>query len=188
MHRGYRDHARYPQHGRAQSCRPLGDEGGDQGGYRVQRPGRLAIDSFNDPETYSFELGKGITLHEGNDVTVIASGLVVNEALKAVKELEAEGISARLINIHTIKPIDRDIVIKAAQETGRIITVEEHNVVGGLADAVCEVVTAECPVKVTRIGVQDEFGYSGPAWELLDAFKLTQPHIAQVIRDVVNEK
>ena len=149
---------------------------------------RLAIDSFNDPETYSFELGKGITLHEGNDVTVIASGLVVNEALKAVKELEAEGISARLINIHTIKPIDRDIVIKAAQETGRIITVEEHNVVGGLADAVCEVVTAECPVKVTRIGVQDEFGYSGPAWELLDAFKLTQPHIAQVIRDVVNEK
>ncbi len=152
------------------------------------RLGRLAIDSFNDPETYSFELGKGITLHEGNDVTVIASGLVVNEALKAVKELEAEGISARLINIHTIKPIDRDIVIKAAQETGRIITVEEHNVVGGLADAVCEVVTAECPVKVTRIGVQDEFGYSGPAWELLDAFKLTQPHIAQVIRDVVNEK
>ena len=151
------------------------------------RLGRLAIDSFNDPETYSFELGKGITLHEGNDVTVI-SGLVVNEALKAVKELEAEGISARLINIHTIKPIDRDIVIKAAQETGRIITVEEHNVVGGLADAVCEVVTAECPVKVTRIGVQDEFGYSGPAWELLDAFKLTQPHIAQVIRDVVNEK
>ena len=144
------------------------------------RLGRLAIDSFNDPETYSFELGKGITLHEGNDVTVIA--------LKAVKELEAEGISARLINIHTIKPIDRDIVIKAAQETGRIITVEEHNVVGGLADAVCEVVTAECPVKVTRIGVQDEFGYSGPAWELLDAFKLTQPHIAQVIRDVVNEK
>ena len=135
------------------------------------RLGRLAIDSFNDPETYSFELGKGITLHEGNDVTVIA-----------------EGISARLINIHTIKPIDRDIVIKAAQETGRIITVEEHNVVGGLADAVCEVVTAECPVKVTRIGVQDEFGYSGPAWELLDAFKLTQPHIAQVIRDVVNEK
>ena len=152
------------------------------------RLGRLAIDSFNDPETYSFELGKGITLHEGNDVTVIASGLVVNEALKAVKELEAEGISARLINIHTIKPIDRDIVIKAAQETGRIITVEEHNVDGGLADAVCEVVTAECPVKVTRIGVQDEFGYSGPAWELLDAFKLTQPHIAQVIRDVVNEK
>ena len=152
------------------------------------RLGRLAIDSFNDPETYSFELGKGITLHEGNDVAVIATGLVVNEARKAVQELEAEGISARLINIHTIKPIDRDIIIKAAKETGRIITVEEHNVVGGLADAVCEVVTAECPVKVTRIGVQDEFGHSGSAWELLDEFKLTQPHIANVIREVVKEK
>ncbi len=151
------------------------------------RLGRLAIDSFNDPETYTFELGKGITLHEGNDVAVIATGLVVNEALKAVKELEAEGINARLINIHTIKPIDRDIIVKAAQETGRIITVEEHNVVGGLADAVCEVVTEECPVKVTKIGVQDRFGFSGPAWELLDSFELTQPHIAKVIRKVVAE-
>ena len=151
------------------------------------RLGRLAIDSFNDPETYSFELGKGITLHEGNDVTVIATGLVVNEALKAVKELEAEGINARLINIHTIKPIDREIITKAAKETGRIITVEEHNVVGGLADAVCQVLAEECPVKVTKIGVQDEFGYSGPAWELLDKFGLTQPHIAKVIREVVAE-
>ncbi len=151
------------------------------------RLGRLAIDSFNDPETYSFELGKGITLHEGTDVAVIATGLVVNEALKAVRELEAEGISARLINIHTVKPIDREIIIKAAKETGRIITVEEHNVVGGLADAVCRVVTEECPVKVTKIGVQDTFGFSGPAWELLDTFELTQPHIARVIREVVAE-
>ena len=149
--------------------------------------GRLAIPSFNDPETYEFELGKGITLHEGEDVAVIATGLVVNEALKAVKELEAEGLHARLINIHTIKPIDREIIIKAAQETGRIITVEEHNVIGGLADAVSEVVTAECPVKITRIGVQDCFGFSGPAWELLDKFKLTQPHIAAVIREVVGK-
>ena len=151
------------------------------------RLGRLAIDSFNDPEDYSFELGKGITLHEGSDVTVIATGLVVNEALKAVRELEAEGISARLINIHTIKPIDREIIAKAARETGRIITVEEHNVVGGLADAVCQVLAEECPVKVTKIGVQDCFGYSGPAWELLDKFGLTQPHIAKVIREVVAE-
>ena len=151
------------------------------------RLGRLAIDSFNDPDNYSFELGKGITLHEGDDVAVFATGLVVNEALKAVKELEAEGIHARLINIHTLKPIDRDIVVKAAKETGRIITVEEHNVIGGLADAVSEVVTAECPVKVTRIGVQDRFGYSGPALELLDKFELTQPHIAKVIREVVAE-
>ena len=151
------------------------------------RLGRLAIDSFNDPDTYTFELGKGITLHEGNDVAVIATGLVVNEALKAVKELEAEGINARLINIHTIKPIDRDIIIKAAKETGRIITIEEHNVIGGLGDAVCDVVSAECPVKVTKIGVNDRFGYSGPALELLDKFGLTQPHIAKVVRDVVKE-
>ncbi len=149
------------------------------------RLGRLAIDSFNDPDTYKFELGKGITLHEGNDVAVIATGLVVNEALKAVRTLEAEGIGARLINIHTIKPIDRDIIIKAAEECGQIITVEEHSVIGGLADAVCEVTSSECPVKVTRIGVQDEFGYSGPAWELLEKFGFTETGIAKVIRQTV---
>lgn len=152
------------------------------------RLGRLAIDSFNDPDTYKFELGKGITLHEGNDVAVIASGLVVNEARKAVNALESEGINARLINIHTIKPIDREIVIKAAKECGQIITVEEHNIIGGLADAVCEVTSSECPVKVTRIGVQDRFGYSGPAWELLEKFGLTETNIGKVIREVVNNK
>ena len=151
------------------------------------RLGRLAIPSFNDPDTYEFELGKGITLHDGDDITVIATGLVVNEALKAVRELEEEGISARLINIHTIKPIDRDIIIKAARETHQIITVEEHNVIGGLADAVSEVVTSECPVKITRIGVQDCFGFSGPAWELLDKFKLTRPHIADAVRKAVGK-
>ena len=146
------------------------------------RLGRLAIDSFNDPDTYKFELGKGITLHEGSDIAVIASGLVVNEARKAVIALEAEGINARLINIHTIKPIDREIIIRAAKECGQLITVEEHSVIGGLADAVCEVTSSECPVKVTRVGVQDEFGYSGPAWELLEKFGLTQSGIANVIR------
>ncbi|MCR5653090.1 MAG: transketolase family protein [Ruminococcus sp.] len=151
------------------------------------RLGRLAIDSFNDPDTYKFELGKGITLHEGNDVAVIATGLVVNEARKAVNALEAEGINARLINIHTIKPIDRDIIIKAAKECGQIITVEEHNIIGGLADAVCEVTSSECPVKVTRIGVNDEFGYSGPAWELLELFGLTETGIAKVIRETVKK-
>ncbi len=149
------------------------------------RLGRLAIDSFNDPDSYKFELGKGITLHEGDDVAVIASGLVVNEARKAVLALESEGINARLINIHTIKPIDRDIIIKAAKECKQLITVEEHNVIGGLADAVCEVTSSECPVKVTRIGVYDRFGYSGPAWELLEKFGLTETHIAKVIREVV---
>lgn len=152
------------------------------------RLGRLAIDSFNDPDTYKFELGKGITMHEGNDVAVIASGLVVNEARKAVLALESEGINARLINIHTIKPIDREIIIKAAKECGQIITVEEHNIIGGLADAVCEVTSSECPVKVTRVGVQDTFGYSGPAWELLEIFGLTEKNIGKVIREVVNNK
>jgi transketolase len=152
------------------------------------RLGRLAIDSFNDPDTYKFELGKGITLHEGNDVAVIASGLVVNEARKAVNALESEGINARLINIHTIKPIDREIVIKAAKECSQIITVEEHNVIGGLADAVCEVTSSECPVKVTRIGVQDQFGYSGPAWELLEKFGLTEKNIGKVIKETVKNK
>lgn len=149
------------------------------------RLGRLAVDSFNDPATYKFELGKGITLHEGNDVAVIATGLCVNEARKAVEALEKEGINARLINIHTIKPIDREIIIKAAKECGQIITVEEHNVIGGLADAVCEVTSAECPVKVTRIGVYDRFGYSGPAWELLEKFGLTETNIKKVITEVV---
>lgn len=149
------------------------------------RLGRLAIDSFNDPETYKFELGKGITLHEGSDVAVIATGLVVNEALKAVKELETQGINARLINIHTIKPIDEEIIIKAAKETGKIITVEEHNIIGGLADAVCQVTSSKCPVPVTRIGVEDKFGYSGPAKELLEIFGLCKDNIAKIITDVV---
>lgn len=145
------------------------------------RLGRLAVDSFNDPETYEFEWGKGITLRDGADITVIATGLCVLESLKAVDELIAEGKSVRLINIHTIKPIDREIIIKAAQETGKIITVEEHNVIGGLGDAVCEVTSAECPVPVRRIGVNDTFGYSGPAKELLDIFGLTAPNIKKVI-------
>ena len=152
------------------------------------RLGRLAVDSFNDPETYEFELGKGITLREGADITVIATGLCVLESLKAVDELIKEGKSVRLINIHTIKPIDRELVIKAAQETGRIITVEEHNVIGGLGDAVCEVTSAECPVPVRRIGVYDQFGYSGPAKELLDIFGLTAPNIKKVILEELDKK
>lgn len=152
------------------------------------RLGRLAVDSFNDPDTYKFELGKGITLRNGADITVIATGLCVLESLKAVDELSKEGKSVRLINIHTIKPIDRELVIKAAQETGRIITVEEHNVIGGLGDAVCEVTSAECPVPVRRIGVYDQFGYSGPAKELLDIFGLTAPNIKKVILEELDKK
>ena len=152
------------------------------------RLGRLAVDSFNDPDTYEFELGKGITLEEGDEITVIATGLCVLESLKAVRALNAEGRRIRLINIHTIKPIDRDIIIKAARETGRIITVEEHNVIGGLADAVCEVTSSECPVPVRRIGVYDRFGYSGPARELLEIFGLTDTGIRKVIEEELAKK
>lgn len=149
------------------------------------RLGRLAVDSFNDPDNYDFTLGKGITLHEGNDITVIASGIVVKDALEAVRELEAQGINARLINIHTIKPIDEEIIIKAAKETGRIVTVEEHNVVGGLGDSVCDVTARKCPVPVTKIGIQDRFGISGPAPELLKLFGLSKENIAKVVSDIV---
>lgn len=149
------------------------------------RLGRLAVDSFNDPDNYNFTIGKGITLHEGNDITVIASGIVVKDALEAVRELEAQGINARLINIHTIKPIDEDIIVKAAKETGRIVTVEEHNVVGGLGDSVCDVTARKCPVPVTKIGIQDRFGISGPAPELLKLFGLSKENIAKVVSDIV---
>ena len=149
------------------------------------RLGRLAVDSFNDPDNYNFTLGKGITLHEGNDITVIASGIVVKDALDAVRELEAQVINARLINIHTIKPIDEDIIVKAAKETGRIVTVEEHNVVGGLGDSVCDVTARKFPVPVTKIGIQDRFGYSGPAKELLKLFGLSKENIAKVVSDIV---
>lgn len=150
------------------------------------RLGRLAVDSFNDPDNYSFTLGKGITLHEGDDITIVASGIVVKDALEAACELEAQGIHARLINIHTIKPIDEDIIVKAAKETGRIVTVEEHNVIGGLGDSVCDVTARKCPVPVTKIGIQDRFGYSGPANELLKLFGLSKENIAKVVADIVN--
>lgn len=151
------------------------------------RLGRLAIDSFNDPENYTFEIGKGITLHEGNDVTVIATGLVVYEALKAVKALEEKGINARLINMHTIKPIDKDIIIKAAKETGRIITIEEHNIIGGLGEAVCSVTSENCPVPVTRIGIEDTYGHSGPALGLIEEFGLDGKSLAQRIENIVKK-
>ena len=151
------------------------------------RLGRLAIESFNNNDDYHFELGKGITLRDGKDVTIIATGLVVGESLKAVKSLEAQGIDARLINIHTIKPIDRDIIVKAAKETGRIITVEEHSVIGGLGDAVCSVLCEEYPTKVTKIGINDCFGHSGPAVELLQEFGLCASNIEAVTKKVLGK-
>ena len=151
------------------------------------RLGRLAIDSFNDPDNYSFEIGKGITLEDGDDVTVIATGLVVYEALKAVRALKEKGINARLINMHTIKPVDKDIIIKAAKETGKIITVEEHNIIGGLGEAVAAVTAENCPVPVYRIGVEDVFGHSGPAVGLLSEFGLDAAGLEKKIADFMNK-
>ncbi len=143
------------------------------------RFGRLAVPVFNDKETYKFEVGKGVQLREGNDVTIIATGLMVNEALNAADTLKAEGISARVINIHTIKPIDKDIICKAANETGVIVTAEEHSVIGGLGSAVADVVTECCPVPVVKVGVNDVFGHSGPAADLLKEFGLSAENIAE---------
>lgn len=151
------------------------------------RFGRLAAPVFNDPSTYKFELGKGIQLREGKDITIVATGLMVSEALAAADELAAEGISAAVVNIHTIKPIDSDIIIKSAKETGRIVTVEEHSVIGGLGSAVCDVLCENYPAKVTKIGVNDEFGHSGPAVELLKEFGLCASNIAATVKKELNK-
>lgn len=147
------------------------------------RFGRLAVPVINDNPDYKFEIGKGINIKDGKDVTVIATGLMVNEAIEAAKELEAEGISVRVINIHTIKPIDEEIIIKAAKETKFIVTAEEHNILGGLGDEVSRVVCENCPTKVVRIGVNDEFGKSGPALTLLKMFGLSKENIIAKIKE-----
>ena len=159
----------------------------DYVGPTYLRFGRLAIPTFNDPKTYKFELGKGIELRSGNDVSIIATGLMVNEAIEAGKILAEQGIDARVINIHTIKPIDRDIIIRAAKETGKIITVEEHSVIGGLGSAVAEVVTETVPVPVIKIGVQDKFGHSGPAVPLLKEFGLCTDNIVKVTKEALGK-
>ena len=152
------------------------------------RFGRLAVPIFNDPATYKFEIGKGVQLRDGSDVTIIATGLMVDEAIKAAEELKNDGISARVINIHTIKPLDKELVIKAAKETGLIVTAEEHSIIGGLGAAVCEAVCEECPVKVVRIGVNDVFGHSGPAADLLKEFGLSSENIVATVKKAVAEK
>ena len=152
------------------------------------RFGRLAVPVINDPATYKFELGKGVTLREGTDAAVIATGLMVNEALNAAETLAGEGISVRVINILTIKPLDEEIVLKAAKDCGTIVTAEEHSIIGGLGSAVAECVCAGCPVPVRRVGVNDTFGHSGPAVELLKQFGLSAEHIAEVVREAVKAK
>ena len=152
------------------------------------RFGRLAVPVINDAETYKFELGKGVVLKEGNDVTIVATGLLVNEAVEAARVLEAEGISARVVNIHTIKPLDKELICKCAKETGVIVTAEEHSVIGGLGSAVAEAVTECCPVPVVKIGVNDEFGHSGPAVDLLKEFGLCADNIVAKVKEAVKLK
>lgn len=147
------------------------------------RFGRLAVPVINDNPEYRFEIGKGVTLKEGNDVALIATGLCVSGALEAAEKLEAEGIHARVINIHTIKPLDVELVTKAAKECGKVITVEEHSVIGGLGGAVCEALAETCPVPVKRIGMQDCFGESGPAVELLKKYQLDGEGIYQQVKE-----
>ena len=136
------------------------------------RFGRSAVPVINDRPGYHFEMGKGIVLREGTDVTIVATGILVSSTLEAAEKLAAEGISAEVINIHTIKPLDEELIIAAAQETGKVVTVEEHSVIGGLGSAVCDVLSANVPTKVLKIGINDVYGESGPALELIEKYGL----------------
>ena len=147
------------------------------------RLGRLAVPVFNDPANYKFEMGKGVVMKEGTDVSIFATGLEVNEALGAAKLLEADGINAEVINIHTIKPIDTELVAASAKKTGKVVTVEEHSVIGGLGSAVCEALAETVPTQVLRIGVQDVFGESGPAKALIAKYGLDAEGIYKKIKE-----
>lgn len=147
------------------------------------RFGRLAVPVINDRPDYKFELGKGIVLREGKDLTIIANGLCVAPALEAAEKLAADGIDAKVINIHTIKPLDEDLVVAAAKETGKVVTVEEHSIIGGLGGAVCECLAESAPVPVKRIGIHDVFGESGPALELLHKYGLDAEGIYKQIKE-----
>ncbi|MBO5099573.1 MAG: transketolase family protein, partial [Clostridia bacterium] len=148
---------------------------------------RLATENIHN-EDFKFEIGKGVEIKDGNDVTIVATGIVLEFALKAAEILKAEGISARVVDIHTIKPIDKDIIVKAAKETGAIVTVEEHNVYGGLGSAVAEVVCEEKPVPVLKVGVQDKFGTSGKPAELFELYNITPEYIAQKAKEAIKIK
>ena len=149
------------------------------------RLGRMAVSTVNDENNFKFEIGKGITLADGKDVTIVATGIMVEAALEAKKALAEEGIDARVINIHTIKPIDSELIVKAAKETGVIVTAEEHSIIGGLGSAVSEVVCEECPVPVLKVGVKDVFGESGKPNELLFKYGLTANDIIQKVKKAI---
>ena len=147
------------------------------------RLGRLAVPVFNDPETYKFEMGKGVVMKEGTDVSIFATGLEVNEALGAAKLLEADGINAEVISIHTIKPIDVELVTASAKKTGKVVTVEEHSIIGGLGSAVCEALSETLPTPVLRIGVNDTYGESGPAKALIAKYGLDSESIYKRVKE-----
>ncbi|MCI8939136.1 MAG: transketolase family protein [Dorea sp.] len=149
------------------------------------RFGRLAVPVINDKPDYKFELGKGIVLREGKDVTIIATGLPVANCLEAAEKLAADGIDAKVINIHTIKPLDEELVVAAAKETGKVVTVEEHSVIGGLGSAVCDVLSEKAPTKTMKIGINDVFGESGPAVELVKKFGLDADSIYEKVKAFV---
>lgn len=151
------------------------------------RLGRSAVPTLFD-ENYKFEIGKGVVVREGNDVTIIACGIMVNEAIIASETLKSEGINARVVNMSTIKPIDRELIINAAKETGVIVTAEEHSIIGGLGSAVSEVVSEECPVVVKKVGVKDVFGESGTPMELLKKHGLTAENIVDAVKQAVAKK
>ena len=158
-----------------------------QAAYEMEGPvylrfGRLAVPVINDTPDYKFEIGKGVVLKEGTDLTIFATGLEVNESLEAAKLLEADGVNAEVINIHTIKPIDRELVVKSAAKTGKVVTVEEHSIIGGLGSAVAEVLSEEQPTKMLRIGVEDRFGESGPAVKLLEKYELDAAGIYKKVK------
>ncbi len=158
--------------------------------YKMDGPvylrfGRLAVPVINDRPDYKFEIGKGVVLKEGKDLTIIATGLEVNESLEAAKKLAEDGIDAEVINIHTIKPIDAGLIVKSASKTGKVVTVEEHSIIGGLGGAVAEVLSEKCPTKMLRIGVKDTFGESGPAVKLLAKYELDAEGIYKQIKAFV---
>ncbi len=155
--------------------------------YEMEGPvylrfGRLAVPVINDREDYKFEIGKGVVLKEGRDLTIIATGLEVAESLAAAEKLEADGISVEVINMHTIKPLDADLVVQSAAKTGKVVTVEEHSIIGGLGSAVAEVIAEKQPAKLLRIGVEDRFGESGPAVKLLEKYELDAAGIYKKIK------
>ena len=151
------------------------------------RFGRLAVPVFNDEATYRFEIGKGIVLKEGKDVSVFATGLCVNEAREAEKLLATDGIDAEIINIHTIKPLDEELVLASAAKTGKVVTIEEHSVIGGLGSAICDVLSEKQPTKVMKIGINDVFGESGPALELIQKYGLDAQSIYEKVKAFVKQ-